>query len=99
MTRTPWPIIMLLVLTIAWIASRNWKIVAGRFVTLTAIGYLDMWEDTMRTVSMIFVCTFLEVGIVKPSGHQRMRRNLDDSGRHHAAGVCLSVTYDQYNTG
>ena len=68
MTRTPWPIIMLLVLAIAWVASRNWKIVAGCFVTLAAIGYLDMWEDTMRTVSMIFVCTFLSILIGLPVG-------------------------------
>ncbi|WP_175856456.1 proline/glycine betaine ABC transporter permease [Burkholderia anthina] len=68
MTRTPWPIIMLLVLAIAWVASRNWKIVAGCFVTLAAIGYLDMWEDTMRTVSMIFVCTLLSILIGLPIG-------------------------------
>ncbi|RQR24465.1 ABC transporter permease [Burkholderia sp. Bp9142] len=68
MTRTPWPIIMLLVLAVAWVASRNWKIVAGCFVTLAAIGYLDMWEDTMRTVSMIFVCTFLSILIGLPVG-------------------------------
>jgi len=82
MTRTPWPIIMLLVLAIAWVASRDWKIVAGCFVTLAAIGYLDMWEDTMRTVSMIFVCTLLSILIGLPIGilmakSNRVRRLVD----------------------
>ncbi|WP_208450504.1 hypothetical protein, partial [Burkholderia ambifaria] len=53
MKRTPWPIIMLLVLAIAWVASRNWKIVAGCFGMLARIGYLDIWEDKIQIVSMI----------------------------------------------
>jgi glycine betaine/proline transport system permease protein len=68
MTQTPWPIIMLLILVLAWIASKNWKIVAGCAVTLLLIGYLDMWQDTMRTVSMIFVCTVLSIVIGLPIG-------------------------------
>ncbi|MGD9481578.1 proline/glycine betaine ABC transporter permease, partial [Shinella sp. G-2] len=59
MTKTPWPIILLLIAAVAWFASRNWKIVAGAVGTLLVIGYFDMWDDTMKTVSMIFVCTVL----------------------------------------
>ncbi|WP_028219412.1 ABC transporter permease [Paraburkholderia oxyphila] len=82
MTQTPWPIIMLLILAVAWVASRNWKIVVGCLVTLAAIGYLDMWEDTMRTVSMIFVCTLLSIIIGLPIGilmarSDRARRLVD----------------------
>lgn len=68
MTQTPWPIITLLVLVIAWFASRSLKIVLGCLVTLLLIGYFDMWDDTMRTVSMIFVCTLLSVVIGLPIG-------------------------------
>ncbi len=68
MTKTPWPIIMLIILVIAWGASRSWKVVAGCLVTLLAIGYFDMWDDTMRTVSMIFVCTVLSIAIGIPMG-------------------------------
>lgn len=68
MTHTPWPIIMLIILAIAWGASRSWKVVAGCLVTLALIGYLDMWQDTMRTVSMIFVCTLLSILIGLPIG-------------------------------
>ncbi len=68
MLQTPWPIMILLIGALAWLASRNWKIVAGCLVTLLVIGYLDMWEDTMRTVSMIFVSTVLSIAIGIPIG-------------------------------
>jgi glycine betaine/proline transport system permease protein len=82
MTQTPWPVIMLLVVGIAWFASRNWKVVLGCVVTLSIIGYLDMWQDTMRTVSMIFVCTVLSIVIGLPIGivmakSDRVRRVVD----------------------
>ena len=68
MTTTPWPIIILLIAAIAWFASRNWKIVASAIVTLLLIGLFDMWEDTMKTISMIFVCTVLSIVIGIPIG-------------------------------
>lgn len=68
MTQTPWPIITLMVLVVAWLGSRSWKIVLGCLVTLLLIGYFDMWEDTMRTVSMIFVCTVLSIALGLPIG-------------------------------
>ena len=68
MTKTPWPIIMLLIAAIAWFASRNWRIVAGAVVTLLLVGYFDMWDDTMKTISMIFVCTVLSIAIGIPIG-------------------------------
>jgi glycine betaine/proline transport system permease protein len=45
-----------------------WPIVAGTVVTLLLIGYFDMWDDTMKTVSMIFVCTVLSIAIGIPMG-------------------------------
>lgn len=68
MTQTPWLIILALILAIAWFATRSWKIVAGCLVILSLIGYLDMWEDTMRTISMIFVCTVLSIALGLPIG-------------------------------
>ncbi|WP_297832782.1 proline/glycine betaine ABC transporter permease [Pseudomonas sp.] len=75
MTTTPWPIIILLVALIAWFASRNWKIVLGCIFTLMAIGYLDMWTDTMKTLSMIFVCTVISIVIGLPTGIAMARSN------------------------
>lgn len=68
MTQTPWPIIVLIVLAIAWAASRSVKVVLGALVALMAIGYFGMWDDAMRTVSMIFVCTVMSIAIGLPIG-------------------------------
>lgn len=68
MTQTPWPIVTLVIMGVAWEASRSLKVVAYCFVTLMLIGYFGMWEDTMRTVAMIFVCTVLSVAIGIPLG-------------------------------
>lgn len=43
MTQTPWPIITIIILAIAWSASRSWKVALGCLVTLLTIGYFDMW--------------------------------------------------------
>ena len=75
MIDTPWPIIILGIAAIAWIASRNLKVVAGTVVTLLLIGYFDMWEDTMKTVSMTFVCTVLSISIGIPIGISMSRSN------------------------
>lgn len=68
LTQTPWPIILLVIAAIAWLASRSIKIVAGAMITLLLIGYFDMWDDTMKTVSMIFVCTVLSIVLGIPIG-------------------------------
>ncbi|WP_206127586.1 ABC transporter permease [Burkholderia sp. Ac-20379] len=68
MTHTPWPIILVVILAVAWGASRSLKVVASCLAVLLLIGYLDMWEDTMRTVSMIFVSTVLSIVIGMPIG-------------------------------
>ncbi len=64
----PWPAVILAVAAIAWFGSRSWKIVAGSVLTLLIIGFFDMWDDTMRTIAMIFVCTVLAIGIGIPIG-------------------------------
>ncbi len=68
MLKTPWPIITVIILAIAFAATRNLKIVGGCLATLLLIGYFDMWDDTMRTISMIFVCTVLSIAIGLPIG-------------------------------
>ena len=76
MTQTPWPIILLVIAVIAWFASRSWKIVAGSVFTLLLIGYFDMWDDTMKTISMIFVCTVLSIVVGIPIGIAMAKSNL-----------------------
>ena len=74
-TRTPWIVIFLLIMAIAWFGSRSWKIVAGAAATLLLIGYFGMWEDTMKTISMIFVCTVISIAVGIPLGIAMARWN------------------------
>ena len=68
MTQSPWPVVIGAIALIAWLASRSWKITLGTVLTLLAIGYFGMWIDTMKTVSMIFVCTVVALAVGLPIG-------------------------------
>ncbi|KQZ59434.1 ABC transporter permease [Rhizobium sp. Root149] len=75
MTQTPWPIVMIVIGAIIWFASRSIPILVGCLVTLLLIGYFGMWEDTMKTVSMILVCTALSIVVGIPIGILMARSN------------------------
>lgn len=68
LTQTPWPFLFVGMLGLIWLLTRSWKIVAGSAVTLAAIGLFGMWEDTMRTLSMILVATSVAIAIGLPIG-------------------------------
>lgn len=68
LTQSPWPLVIAVIALIAWLASRSWKIVLGTVLTLLAIGYFGMWIDTMKTISMIFVCTVVALIVGLPFG-------------------------------
>ena len=68
MVYSPWPLVVGVIALIAWLASRSWKIVVGTVFTLLAIGYFGMWDDTMKTVAMIFVCTVVALAVGLPIG-------------------------------
>lgn len=76
MLDTPWPIIMVLIAALVWLGSRSWKIVIGTIITLLLIGFFDMWEDTMKTVSMTFVATMLAIVVGIPIGILMSRSQL-----------------------
>ncbi|MDP4608727.1 MAG: proline/glycine betaine ABC transporter permease [Burkholderiaceae bacterium] len=68
LTDSPWPLVILGIAGLAWLASRSMKIFIGTVVTLLLIGYFGMWEDTMKTVSMIFVSTLVALVLGLPIG-------------------------------
>lgn len=68
LTRSPWPLVLGAILLIVWLASRSMKIVTGTLITMLLIGYFGMWNDTMRTLSMIFVSTLLAIVLGLPIG-------------------------------
>ncbi len=65
---TPWPIIIIVIATLAWFGSRSIKIVIGSILSFLAIGYFGMWEDTMSTLAIISVATIVCVTLGIPLG-------------------------------
>ncbi len=68
LTQSPWPVVLAVIVLVAWLASRSLKVVVGTTLTLFAIGVFGMWEDTMKTISMIFVCTVVAIALGLPIG-------------------------------
>lgn len=68
LTGSPWPLVLGAILFTVWLSSRSMKIVGGTLLTMLLIGYFGMWEDTMRTLSMIFVSTLLAIVLGLPIG-------------------------------
>ena len=75
LTQTPWPIVILVLAALAWLGSRNWKLVAGTVVAFVVIGYFGMWEDTMATLAIISVATIVCIGVGIPLGILMARSN------------------------
>lgn len=72
---SPWWLTIGVILAIVYGASRSWKLCVGVLGSLLAIGFLGMWDDTMRTLSIITVCTLLSIGIGIPTGILMSRSN------------------------
>jgi len=72
---TPWPIILLVLGTLAWLGSRSWKLVFGSVVAFMLIGYFGMWKDCMATVAIITVCTIMCITVGIPIGVLMARSN------------------------
>lgn len=65
---TPWPLLLVIFGGLAWIGSRNLKLVFGTVIAFIFIGWLDMWEDTMATVAIVSVATALCIALGIPIG-------------------------------
>ncbi|WP_075292709.1 ABC transporter permease [Pararhizobium arenae] len=65
---SPWPIILLAMLAIVYFGSRNIRITIGTALSMLAIGLLGLWNDTMVTLAMVTVCTFIAIIIGIPIG-------------------------------
>ena len=65
---TPWWLVIIVVTAIVYMACRSWKLCLGVILSFLAIGYFGMWENTMRTMSIITVCTILAIALGIPIG-------------------------------
>lgn len=65
---TPWPIVVVALAGVAWLAARSWKVVAAVVAMLIAIGLLGLWQDAMKTVSLVFTATIFAIALGIPLG-------------------------------
>ena len=65
---TPWLVVLLVLVGLTYGASRSIKLSLGVTVAFLLIGYFGMWENTMRTLSMITVATLLSIAVGIPIG-------------------------------
>ncbi|KAA3630539.1 MAG: proline/glycine betaine ABC transporter permease [Proteobacteria bacterium] len=66
--QSPWWLVIVAVTALAYGASRSLKLCLGVVLAFCAIGYFGMWDDTMRTMSIITVCTLLSIALGIPIG-------------------------------
>lgn len=65
---SPWWLVIACITGLVYMASRSWKLCIGVVVSLVLIGYFGMWEDTMRTMSIITVSTLMAIVLGIPVG-------------------------------
>lgn len=68
MLATPWPVMIIVLCALVYAGSRNWTLVGGTTLVLLLAGYLGMWEDMMKTLSIISVSTLICIVIGIPFG-------------------------------
>ena len=65
---TPWPIFLAVAGVLAWLGSRSIKLSLGVMFAFFAIGFLDMWDPMISTVTMISAATILCLALGIPLG-------------------------------
>jgi len=87
----PWPLVLLILGALAWLGSRSVRLTIASVLTLAAIGYFGMWEDTMRTIAMILVCTLVAIAVGIPLGILMARSNRVQSGMNPVLDVMQTM--------
>ena len=64
----PWWVVIVAIAGICFAASRRVRLTIGVILVFLAIGVLNMWDDTMRTLAIIFVATLIAIAIGIPLG-------------------------------
>lgn len=72
---SPWWLVIAVILSITHFSARSIKLTVGVGISLLLIGYFGMWEDTMRTLSIITVCTLLAIALGVPIGIAMSKSN------------------------
>lgn len=91
MLGAPWPLVLLILGVLAWLGSRSVRLTIASVLTMAAIGYFGMWEDTMRTIAMILVCTLVAIAVGIPLGILMARSERVQSGMNPVLDVMQTM--------
>jgi glycine betaine/proline transport system permease protein len=75
LVNSPWWAVLICIVGLVYLTSRSWKLSLGVTIAMCAIGYFGMWEDTMRTLSIITVSTLTAIALGIPIGIMMARSN------------------------
>lgn len=64
----PWWALLAAVAALAWAASHRWRLALGSAGALALLGLFGLWDDTLKTLSMVALATVLAVAIGAPLG-------------------------------
>ncbi|UTW13056.1 ABC transporter permease [Marinobacterium rhizophilum] len=65
---SPWWLIVALVGAVAYAGARKWSLVALLCGAMLVMGFLGLWEDGMRTLALMLVCTLISILVGVPLG-------------------------------
>jgi glycine betaine/proline transport system permease protein len=65
---SPWWLVILVVVALAWVASRRVLLPLAVGVLMFLLGFLGLWDASMQTLSIMIVAVILSVGIGVPIG-------------------------------
>lgn len=65
---TPWWLIMAVLVGIAWLATRNWKLPVIVLLSLLFLGVMDLWKDAMTTMALMIAATITAIVVSIPVG-------------------------------
>ncbi|USR75117.1 proline/glycine betaine ABC transporter permease [Photobacterium damselae] len=77
---SPWWLVIAVLASLAYVASRSWKLTVGVIVSFVLIGVFGMWDNTMRTMSIILVSTLVAIGVGIPIGIAMARSDRVQNG-------------------
>ncbi|HIF9396929.1 TPA: ABC transporter permease [Photobacterium damselae] len=77
---SPWWLVIAVLAPLAYVASRSWKLTLGVIVSFVLIGVFGMWDNTMRTMSIILVSTLVAIGVGIPIGIAMARSDRVQNG-------------------
>lgn len=75
LVQTPWVLILFVTILISYFVSKSFKLTIAIVLGLCCIGLIGLWEDTMKTLSIILVATFICIIVGVPIGTLLHNRN------------------------